>query len=85
MSNEKEMSDSDSDAIEDALSAKNMRRISDEIKRRKKDPATRGMFVSGWDDDAEGIEEEENPHGVIVDRRRSIFDCRLSIADDPSC
>lgn len=60
------MSDISSDEERDVLSSTNLARISDEIKRKKRDPATSGMFVSGWDDAEadEGVCEEKNPHGI---------------------
>lgn len=61
------MSDICSDEERDVLNPSNMSRLSEEIKRKKNSPTTRGMFVSGWDDaDADqGVSEEKNPHGTF--------------------
>ncbi|XP_077291616.1 ankyrin repeat domain-containing protein 49-like [Arctopsyche grandis] len=58
------MGDISSDEERDVLNPSNMSRLSEEIKKKKNSPETRGMFVSGWDDaDADqGVTEETNPH-----------------------
>lgn len=57
-----QMSDDEEDE-KDLFNPANMVKIQKEIQRQKANEETRGMFVSGWDDDDQGIEEEKHPHG----------------------
>lgn len=50
--------DSD-DQIKDLLEIKH------EIQKRKTDPATSGMFVSGWDDADQDIDVVKDPTGYL--------------------
>ncbi|XP_011560093.3 ankyrin repeat domain-containing protein 49 [Plutella xylostella] len=50
-----------SDSEEDTVNVNDFEDIHAEIERRKKNPETSGMFVSGWDDEDEDIEEVKNP------------------------
>ncbi|XP_028176344.1 ankyrin repeat domain-containing protein 49-like [Ostrinia furnacalis] len=58
------MSDSDDS---DIYQHRAFREIHRAIRNYKKDPKTAGMFVSGWDDADEGVDEVENPEDNPTD------------------
>lgn len=51
---------------EDESKIKDFKEISEEIERCKMNPATSGMFVSGWDDADQDVDLVKNPKGVII-------------------
>lgn len=52
-----------SDSDEEEVVRQDFKDIADEIDRCKKNPETSGMFVSGWDDDDQDIQDVTNPKG----------------------
>ncbi|XP_047984923.1 ankyrin repeat domain-containing protein 49-like [Leguminivora glycinivorella] len=61
------MSDSEESDTFNEEPVRSFHDIHDEIERCKKNPATSGMFVSGWDDADEGVEEVKDPKANPVD------------------
>lgn len=53
---------SDSEGSDDQI--KDLLEIKHEIQKYKSNPATSGMFVSGWDDADQDVEIVENPQGM---------------------
>lgn len=52
---------------EDESKIKDFKEISDEIERCKMNPATSGMFVSGWDDADQDVDLVKNPKANPID------------------
>jgi hypothetical protein len=59
------MSDSEESDVFNEDPIRSFHEIHDEIERCKKNPATSGMFVSGWDDADEDVEEVKDPKGNL--------------------
>lgn len=57
------MSDSEDSDLFEEQPKRSFQDIHAEIERCKKNPATSGMFVSGWDDPDEDVEEVKDPKG----------------------
>lgn len=53
-----------SDSEEESVNVRNYEEIAKEIERRKTNPETSGMFVSGWDDADQDVDIVKNPKGV---------------------
>lgn len=49
----------------DAFDFKSFQEVSDDINQHKTHPDTSGMFVSGWDDADQGVEEVKDPKGKL--------------------
>lgn len=52
-----------SDSEDENKEMKSFAEVNDEIKQRKRNPETSGMFVSGWDDADQDVEEVKDPKG----------------------
>lgn len=53
-----------SDSEDETKIVKSFEEIHNEIKQCKRNPETSGMFVSGWDDPDQDVEEVKDPKGV---------------------
>ncbi|XP_068626638.1 ankyrin repeat domain-containing protein 49 [Battus philenor] len=56
-----------SDSEDESLNIRNYKEVADEIKRCKRNPATSGMFVSGWDDADQDVDLVKNPKDNPID------------------
>lgn len=53
-----------SDSEDENRELKSFAEVHDEIKQCKRNPETSGMFVSGWDDADQDVEEVKDPKGA---------------------